>query len=386
VKNLNNKGVALITAYFVLSTLITLSVGLAYSSINELSTANRYKDSTKSFWIAEAAINDFIADTNMLNSGQPNVGCEDDICAKEYTLDGYEIYLQKQDTTSVRYVSALATVGGIQRQLQVEFPANPPDVFDNTISSGGNIALSGALSELEVYDKTRITGTFTKSGIGLTGWFEDKQEGVSNTLTTLKYPDANNNGTSDEFNDFVEFNRDIVSTYDPDEVIYIQSNSTQNIVPNTQLAGTKIIYVEGTSAGAGDVNIIFNATWQADQNITVISTGTVNYIQPLTVASNSRLNTVAWDDYYEPSILYSTHSGVTYAHDLATYREVFDYSISEGSVIGNNGMTANEVVAHKEFNFEDPVDSDGNVPPGFEGLVGGSSGGYVSTPSSWKEI
>lgn len=381
---------ALISVYFVLSALITLSVGFAYSSINELSTANRYKDSTKSFWLAESAINDFIANTNMLDAGQAGVACDQstNTCEKEFTVDGYAILLQKQDTTDVRYVAALAEVKGHQRQIQVEFPKVAPDVFDNTMSSGGNITMTGALAILDVYGKTRLSGTFTKSGIGTSAWFEDKQQGVSNTLTTLKYPDANNNGTTDEFTDFVEFNRDIVSTYAPGEVVYIQSNSTQNIVPNSQLAGIKIIYVEGTAPGTGDVNIIFNASWQANQNITVISTGDVTYIQPLTVATNSQLNVIAWSDYSEPAILWSTHDGMTFAHGTARFRDVLDLSTTNGVVVGNNGIATNEIIAHKIFNFGDPLDENNQLPPAFEGLVTGSSSGssYVSTPNSWKEI
>ena len=380
---------ALITAYFVLSSLLTLSVGFALSSINELNAIRRTQDSTKAFWFAEAGINEFMANTNLVDDGQPGVGCDNSIntCELEVTINGQDITIQKIDTSSTRYVVATANVSGSERQIQIQFPKSPPAVFDNTLSSGGNIALTGFVGWLDAYGKTRITGTFTKSNATLTGWFEDKQQGVSNTLTTLKYPDADNNGTADQFNDFVEFNRDIISTYPANEVIYIQSNSTQTIIPNSQLVGKKIIYVEGTAAGTGNVNIVFNASWQANQNVTVISTGTVNYIQPLTVAADSQLNTISWKDYYEPSILYSTHAGTTYAHEKARFVEVLDYSTTQGAVIANTSISASETLAHKEFHFDDPLTNE-NVPPGFEGLIGSSNSGssYVSDPTSWEEI
>ncbi len=374
-KKINDKGVALIFGYFVISALLTLSAGFALSTVNELNNARRYKDSATAFWTAEAGLNKFLADTNLLNTTNP----------QSFSVGNYSVTLTKTDASNKRTLVATSTAAGSTRDLQMEFPANPPPIFDNTMSSGGNITLSGLLGQISVYDKTRLTGSFSKSGAGTSAYFEDKVEGVASSSTTLTYPDSDNNGTADQFNDFVTFNRNLLSTYSPSEVLYIQTNSTTTITPSPALAGKKIIYVEGTSAGAADVNLIFGATWADNQNLTVITTGTLNYIQPLTVATNSKLNTIGWERYYEPSILLSTHKGVTYSHGSADYKELFAISTTIGSVIGKTGITANETIAHKKF-YYDPALQGSVVPPGFEGLVTTSSSGYQSTPSTWKEI
>ena len=374
-RRINNHGAALIIGYLVLSALLTLSAGYALSTVNELSNARRYMDSTTAFWTAEAGVNRFMANTSLLNTTNPQT----------ITIGNYSVTLSKTDGSTSRSLTATTTVRGNTRDLQVDFPANTPPIFSNTMSSGGNIALSGTIGQINVYGLTKITGTFTKSGIATSGYFENKTEGVSSASTTLAYPDSDANGTADQFNDFVTFNRAIVATYNSSEVVYIQTNSTTTVTPSSSLAGKKIIYVEGTSAGAGDVNLIFGTTWADNQNLTVISTGSVNYIQPLTVAANSKLNVITWERYYEPSILISMHKGVTYSHANADYTELLDISSTTGAVIAKTGINASETIASKSFYYDSTLATSA-VPPGFEGLVTTSSSGYSSTPSSWKEI
>ncbi len=372
----NNKGAALIISYLVISSLLTLSAGFALSSVSELNAARRYRDQATAFWVAEAGLNTFLQNTSLLNTTNPQT----------LSVGNYSVILTKNDSNAaLRIVTAQSTVGGSTRKLQLEFPSTAPSVFSNSMSSGGNLILNGLLAKLEVYGKTRLTGSYQLNGFGASATFEDKQEGVSNSLTTLTYPDSSGNGTADEFNDFVEFNRDIVATYNPSEVVYIQTNGTATVTPNSSLNGKKVIYVEGTSAGAGDVNIVFGSTWSDDQNMTIISTGTVNYIQPLQGLTDSKLNTISWEKYYEPSVLYSNHAGVNYSHGSADFFEVLDTSTSVGSVIGKTGINANETIAWKKFYYDSDLLT-GTVPPGFEGLVGGGSSGYSSTPSDWKEI
>ena len=374
-KKLNNKGVALISAYVIISVLITLSAGFALTTTNELRYASRYQNSTQAFWLAEAGINRFIADTTIL----------DTTGSQTITLGNGSIYLVKDDSDStVRIVTATATVNGVQREIQIEFPPNNPPIYHNTASSGGNIHLNGVIATLNVFGKTRITGTFTKSGFLANAWFEDKEEGVPEEETTLKYPDADINGASDEFNDFIQFNQNVLSTYSCGEIVHIQSDDSQIIVPNSGLADKKIIFVEGSAPGTGDVYIFFDASWQSDQNLTIISTGSVSYLQPLQFASNSKLNIIAWENYEEPSILISTHDGVTFTHSVANFYSIFNYSSTTGNLIANEGIVANEVISWKEFYYSDPLVDD-NFPPGFEGLLSAGATGYSSTPNEWKE-
>lgn len=370
----NNRGAALIFSYFVLTVILTLLAGFALSTVHELTDANRFRDGTAAFWLAEAGINKFLQNPAMLDGGPQTL-----------IYGANDVVLSKDDTSPlVRYVTARGRVRNSVRQLVVEFPGNPPQVFNNTMSSGGNLVLNGLLAKLEVFGPTRLTGTYSKTGFLSTGWFEDKREGVDSGLTTFKYPDSDNNGTSDQFNDFVEFNRDLVSTYPPEEVVYIQSNDTQLIYPGSDLAGKKVVYVEGTTPGAGDVNIIFDAGWQDEQNLTVISTGNVDYLQPLQLSSDSQLNIVSWAGYNEAAVLYSSHKGVTYSHNTVDLYAIFDYSETTGNIVANNGINAYETLSWKRFYYGEPL-TDGSLPPGFEGLIAVAPGGYSSTPSSWKE-
>ncbi len=372
----NERGAALITAYFVITSLIALATGFALTSVNELQHAKRYRNSTQAFWLAEAGINQFLHDTTMLDDANP----------KTITIGSDTITLSKDDSDpSARYVTATASIGGVERQIRVKFSKLPPDVFDYTLASGGDITLSGTLAKLDVYGKTRISGTFQQSGWGASGWFEDKQEDLPVDDTTLTVPDSNDDGTPDEFGDFIQYSNNIVNQYSEDEVVHIQTDDTVTIIPNSYLAGKKVIFVEGSSPGTGDVNVIFDASWQPNQNLTIISTGTVNYIQPLQFVTNSQLNIISWEGYYEPSIFLSTHTGITYTHGTAEYFEILDYSKTTGTLVANEGVNAVEVIAHKKFLYDSAL-TENAVPPGFEGLIGTGQEGYSSTPSEWKDL
>ena len=153
------------------------------------------------------------------------------------------------------------------------------------------------------------------------------------------------------------------------------------------MAGKKIVYVEGTSAGAGDVNVWFDSTWTANQNLTVISTGSVNYIQPLqNPSANSQLNTISWDNYNEFAVFLSAHSGVTYTGKKAYYGSIVSLSNTKGNVIANQGMNLDLIFVWKQFNYQSPIDANGLVPPAFQGLIAGAASGYSTTPSSWAEL
>ena len=386
----NNRGVALIAAYVVLTSLIILSTGFVSSTSHELANARRNFDSTRSFWLAEAASNQFKADTTMLDSGKAGVTCNGTVCQKTITFGNDSVLLSKDDLALTRTVTATTslTTSDTSRAVEIEYEALTPGIFDNTMSTGGDVDLDGIAGVMNVHGKTRLTGVYNDLGRGLFAWFEDKVEGTDIDETILTYPDADNNGTADEFSDFVTFYRDLVATYPAEEVVYLPGNGTFTITPNSDLVGKKIVFVDGDE-GSGNVNIVFDATWADNQDITIISTGDINHIQPLaSPVSNSRLNTIAWTKYYEPAALLSIHRGLTYTHGWAYLRDVWDVSITQGSLIANDRVYVKETVAWKEFFFDNSIVSD--LPPGFEGLLMGSGGGgtsgYQTESSSWKEI
>jgi hypothetical protein len=373
----NERGVALAIAIMVSGVLVTLSLGFVTSTVTELRTAQHYRNTTKAFWMASSGIQEVLNNPNYLDSG-----------AKVINFGSYSVVVTKDDSNpSRRVVRAVSQVGTARRGIEVTFPGMPPSLFGNTMTSGGNYTLSGLLARLDVNGKTRIGGTYTKTGIASEANFQDKLSGQGTASTTLKYPDANGNGTSDEFADFVQYYRNEINTRPAAETVWVQPanpNATVVIYPNQQLANKRIIFIDAPE-GKGDVNIMFDASWRQNENLTIVTTGDIAYVQPLQNGVNSKLNLVSWKDYNEASILYSAHNGVTYAHQDADYFSVLSYSHTTGNIVANRDINAFEALTWKVFDFTSPIDGDGNVPPGFSGLIAQSAGGYSSTPDSWKE-
>lgn len=375
IKRLNNKGVALITAYFVMAALITLSAGFALTTFSELGNAKRYYNSAAAFWLAEGGINNFIHSNLLLDSTS----------WKTIAVGNNPVTLTKDDShPAKRIVTATATVNGIKRSVQVEYAANAPDVFTNALSTNGNILITGNKSTLAFNNKTRISGRTVNTSAHSSVFFEDKIERVAPASVSLIYPDADNNGKADEFDDFVQFNRNLIASYPKSEVLYIRGDDTYTITPNSSLAQKKIVYVEG-GHGKGNVLIQLGPNLEDGQNLTLIATGKVTFNQAGILPNSAQLNIISWGGYSETAALPATHYGTIFTHGIANFEEIHDTSVTNGSVIANSGITIREVWSSKTFNYFD-TRTKGVVPPGFEGLLGDSKKGYEPIPYSWKEI
>jgi len=374
-KILNNKGAVLITTYMVLFVLMALSSSVALFNFSELRDSNRHRDSTLAFWLAEAGISQFVADPTML----------DDQDFKVYTEKNGTIRLSKNDANpKYRVVTSTGKVRGIQRQIQIEYPALT-SIFERTVSTKGNMVIQGQKSSLMVNDKSRLGGVVVNTSVYPLVYFEDKQEGVNESLVSITYPDANHNGISDEFDDFVVFNRNLIASYPEEEVIYIKGNETYTIMADSSLDGKKIIYIEGDREGEGSAVIQLSSTLGKDQNLTIIATGTITHNLAGLADKDSQLNIIAWSDYFESSTLPSIHNGMIYTHGTAYFDEIHDTSTTNGSIVANDGIVIGEVWSTKTFNYAD-TRTRGVVPPGFEGLAGGSVSGYTLRPNLWREI
>ncbi|MDP2941110.1 MAG: pilus assembly PilX N-terminal domain-containing protein [Candidatus Omnitrophota bacterium] len=364
---MNKRGVALILAYMVMAGLAIISTAFVLRSVSESSIAKNYTNSARAFWISEAGMAQ--AYYNWSHSVAQPAG------AVNFGGGSFTI-----NTAGLPQVTVSGAFGGTSRSLQASFTRIPPP-FDNTLSCGGNLSLSGFLAKVEVWNQTRISGAFTK-GAGTSSWFQDKQEGVSQDLTTIKVPDYNNNGTQNEFNDFVLFGREAVASYPSEETVYIQDNGTVNIFPNEALIGKKVIFVEGAAAGQGNVNIFFDASWQAGEDITVISTGKINYVEPLQLDADSRLSTASWSDYGEAAIFRSEHESVIYSQSNANFVDILEWGSTTGNLIVNGNVSLKEVLTYEKYFHSDRA-KNGDMPPGFQFL-----GGALGTPllRDWQEI
>ena len=372
---MNKRGIALILSYMVIAVLTAFGSIFVTRGVSESNIARRYADSVRAFWIAEAGLADGYS---KYQAGPDN--WDVDIGGGACSVEIVDI-IDPDDPPARREIRASATYGSGQR-IVMGFLLYIPHPFFNTISAGGDLSLSGLLARVEVYDKTRISGTYSES-FGASGWFEDKEEGVDPSTTTIEIPDNNGNGTADEFGDFVLFGQEVVSTYPAEEVVYIQTDDTVNIFPSSELVGKKIVFVEGSSPGTGDVNIFFDSTWSEGEDLTVISTGEIAYIQPLQFQEDARLSTVSWGDYEEISIFRSEHESIIYTHEDAEFVDILDWGSTTGNIISNNDISLQEVLTYEKFYFSDRA-MNGDLAPGFEFL---SSVDDFLLPSltSWQE-
>jgi hypothetical protein len=359
----------------VLFVLMTLSSSVALFNFSELRDSNRHRDATMAFWLAEAGINLFIEDPAMLD--------EED--SKVFTEKNGDIHLSKNDDNpKYRVVTSIGKVRGARRELQIQYPALS-SIFERTVSTKGNFVVEGLKSSVTVNDKLRLGGTVINTSKYPLVYFEDKREGVNGSLVSITYPDANHNGVSDEFDDFIVFNRGLIASYPEEEVIYIKGNETYTIMPDSSLDGKKIIFIEGGREGEGNAVIQLSSALGKGQNLTVIATGTVTHNLAGSLSKDSQLNIIAWSDYFESSVLPSIHNGMIYTHGTAYFDEVHDTSVTNGSVVANDGVVVREAWSTKTFNYAD-TRTRGAVPPGFEGLGAGSVSGYTPRPHSWREI
>ena len=122
-----------------------------------------------------------------------------------------------------------------------------------------------------------------------------------------------------------------------------------------------------------------------DQNLTIIATGTITHNLVGLASKDSQLNIIAWSNYFESSTLPSVHNGMIYTHGTAYFDEIHDTSTTNGSIVANDGIVVGEVWSTKTCNYAD-TRTKGVVPPGFEGLAGGSVSGYSLRPNLWREI
>jgi hypothetical protein len=371
----NNKGAVLIAVYLAMFALVTLSSSVALFNFTELNDAWRYRETTAAFWLAEAGINQFLANTALLDTAE-------EIVIEE---ENGVIRLKKDEANQkFRIITSSATVGGSTRSIRIKYPSLST-IFENTITSGGDLLVEGRKSALIINDKMRLGGKVVNTSAYPLTLFEDVREGVQEGMVAITYPDADKNGMPDEFSDFVAFNRQLIQSYPETEVVYIQGDDTYTITPDSSLANTKIVYIEGSREGKGNAIIQFSGALGKDQKLTVIATGTVTHNQAGDAPKDSQLNVIAWTDYFETTALPSVQNGLIYTHGTAYFDELHDTSVTNGSIVANEGIVVREVWSTKTFNYAD-MRKKGIVPPGFEGLVGGGVSGYTRRPSSWEEV
>ena len=139
--------------------------------------------------------------------------------------------------------------------------------------------------------------------------------------------------------------------------------------------------MEGANSSQGNVNIFFDATWANNQDLTVISTGSINYIEPLQFQANSRLSTASYSDYGEASIFRSEHESVIYSNQDAHFIDILDWGSTTGNVIANRDVSLAEILTYEKYFYSNRA-KNGNLPPGFQWLSSSTGTPYMR---SWQE-
>jgi hypothetical protein len=371
----NRRGVALILCYTVIAVLTLLGSVFLFRSVSEGNVAVRHVNSVQAFWSAEAGLAQ--AYYNQINSvQQPG----NPVGFPGGSSGTYEIAVS--DTSSSREIKVTANYGSSSRIVKA-YLKRRSYVFDNTLSVGGDLSLNAALAIIHVNGQTRYSGAYYESADWSIADFQDKQHEPDISKTTIIIPDCNQNSTPGEFEDFVLFGQETLTGYPANEVIYIQSDNTVNIFPSSGLAGKKVVFVEGSSPGTGDVNIYLNTTWQSGQDLTIISTGTITYYEPIEFHNNSRLSTVSWEGYGEKSVFIGMHNSVIFTQGNANFEDKFEIGYFQGNVISNNDVSLVETVALETWDFSNRCQQ-GDYPPGFAALSSGS-GSLSDTLTDWQE-
>ena len=409
----NKKGVAIITAYMIIGILTGIGVGFMARSLQEFRDAQRYTERAQAFWIAEAgaseAINNLKANPNWTPPSTPT------------SFGGGTYSITITDYLPVRKdVTITGTRGESQRIVQFSLPYIVHE-YTNAISVGGKLREGSVFAKFKIYNGDVEVGDRVqkyKWRWWPPGWYwkNDKSWVQMNNGTLsenvnpdpqVRYPDMDGDGISNEFEDFTAYNQNLISTYDPNEVVYIKTDSTVQIWPGWNgegaifvggsrlkdengnpitLAGKKIVYVEG-SEGNGDVGILFGASevWNDGEDLTIITTGSIVMGEPLQFTSNSRLNLICWENYSEVNILLSNHISTIFSvNGNINLFGAANLTSTTGVFISNNYFYFWAVLAARNIYFNDDI-KNGSIPPGFEGLIG-SSASLSTSPYDWKEI
>jgi len=367
------RAAALVMTIIAIAFFSMVGMVLVMRSIQEYNLTTRYVDSVKAFWLAEAGI--ATGYSELMNDSTYNGVVWTSLASGDYRV------IRSASSGSVE-IRAEAISGSGTQDLSFTL-AFVPYPFENTMSAGDDIALTGFIGNISVWGKTRLSGSFSKSGIFTSAWFEDKVEAVDPEYTSMPISDYDGNGTADEFSDFVIMNQEILADHPAEEVVYVQSNGTVNIFPNDALIGKKVIYVEGDNPGQGNVNIFFDASWEDQEDLTVISTGEITYTQPLQFQEDSRLSTISWGDYSEISIFQSTHESVIYTHEDAHYADILDWGSTTGNIIAQENISIVEFITNEKFYYSDRA-LNGDLPPGY-GRLASTSGVLSSKMMDWQE-
>ena len=411
------KSAILIFTYMVLTSLLIISASYSNRLISELNSSRRFLDREKALWAAEAGRtvaychlkDDANWDYTSLSSSDKQVSSDSSFDISVNTVGAKNI------------VTVTGSSGDAARRTSFSISYIPS--LHNALSTGNKLLGTGIIFALDINGnaeagnrvwKKSLWGGYIEDTSWITTHSGNDYDWSATPSPQITYPDGETdaNTTEDEFSDFKDYSVSTINDYNPSEVVYIQTNDNVVVYPgwngegkilvdgqvlkdnNNQtvtLTGKKIVYVEGDNAGDGDVDIVFGGSevFNDGEDMTIISTGDVTYLEPLQSGqSTSRLNVITYEDYDEASILWTNHNLNVYAHNNVNFLSLLSSSSTEGTYTANNDTELIAILAAKHINFPDNT----TVPPGFEGFYGLSQGNIFEANShgtlnqDWQEL
>lgn len=171
---MNKRGVVLILGFMVIGVLLTLGASLISRSISESRIAQRYKESTAAFWLAEAGINRAL---NELRSNF-NVRGTDlwsaSLGAGRYSVDVEDVIINGQSNKKVTSFGFIPDTAPARAQRIVEATMSkyiPSNFYDNALYSAQDVDLNGnsysvtgnvTYANKIDYSQNNINGTITQ--------------------------------------------------------------------------------------------------------------------------------------------------------------------------------------------------------------------------------
>lgn len=268
---MNKKGAVLIYCFLVIVVLTILGVAIFNKSVSERSLAQKYVDSTRAFWLAEAGVNQALSELrDNYNTAS--------VSATELGEGGFSASISTSGSNKTVSATGYVPFSGTtvaNREIQVEISKDIPDNFyDNAIYAAGELELKG--------NAYTVTGNVT---------YGDELDNAHNHVTGTITHDASisplarfsfqelRDLSSAQQNVYVVSGNHLVnqvtgSSAFPSSFWYNQATSTPNIV-----------YVEGDLSLKGNIGTIggFYAVVgnvltdpDAEQDAAIDGTGTVN--------------------------------------------------------------------------------------------------------------
>lgn len=163
----NKKGIALITALFVISVLVVLAVVTTFRSVSENFLSRRQSNSVKAFWLAEAGINKALRELRS-NYSLTAIG------PVQLGEGGFSVSIEDTGVDRKKVVSRgfLPFSGALKSEYFIEsvmlkYVTTPDHFFDNAIYCASNVILNG--NSYDVDGSVRYAGSISSNTANIDG-------------------------------------------------------------------------------------------------------------------------------------------------------------------------------------------------------------------------